>query len=172
MFSTAQQDFLSSFIPVLRDSSLQYYVAFTNTDFNNSYNHLKTFDLVVFASDKPFTFTAVNSFKTPSEYYRFNIYTSNYNGNSEYSYDGARYECTEVTNKFTKVPFTFPAYEFVYSNCTALADTETLVLVPDILSKGRTAVSDRCFDYMPVLLGVLLFVTVTFGFIKKRWLDL
>lgn len=123
MFSTAQNDYLKSLVPVMRDQGYRYYVAYSDNDRDNSYNP----DLyVIFAKDK-ITASGLYSYSIPAGAIRYSIITSNT------SYNNTAYRVTTASlGAFT---LSVDRYEHIYSN--AAPATNSVMLQPDVLYTGE-----------------------------------
>lgn len=119
MFSTAQNDYLKSLVPVMRQQGYRYYVAYSDNDRGNNYDP----DLyVIFAKDK-ITANGLYSYSVPAGSVRYSIITSNT------SYNNTAYRVSTASVGVSMV--TVDRYEHIYSN--AAPATDTVQLQPDIL---------------------------------------
>lgn len=87
MFSAAQNDYLKSLVPVMRQQGYRYYIAYSDNDRDNNYNP----DLyVIFAKDK-ITANSLYSYSVPAGSVRYSIITSNT------SYNNTAYRVTTAS---------------------------------------------------------------------------
>lgn len=123
MFSTAQNDYLKSLVPVMRDQGYRYYVAYSDNDRDNSYNP----DLYVIFSRDKITANSLYSYSVPAGSVRYSIISSNT------SYNNTAYRVTTASlGAFT---LSVDRYEHIYSN--AVPATNAVMLQPDVLYTGE-----------------------------------
>lgn len=143
MFSTAQNDYLKSLIPVMRHQGFRYYVAYSDNDRGNNYDP----DLyVIFSKDKIMA-DDLYRYSVPDGSVRYSIITSNT------SYNNTAYRVTTASlGAFT---LTVDRYEHIYSN--AAPATNTVLLQPDILYTGEVYVNET-LAAVGIVLVIGLFV--------------
>lgn len=123
IFSTVQKDFLESFIPTLRSKGYSYYVAYTNTNVNNTWNSSAQPDLYIVASSDKITASSGYRYTCQSGSVRYSVRTANYStSNNAVNSD-------RVTSSNYSGVFTVNAYEHIYTNAEFTGST----LQPDIL---------------------------------------
>ena len=141
MFNTAQTQILESLIQTNAERGYHYYVAYTTTNTNTSYNTTFKPDLyVVFSTDKIVQNSA----------YTYTIRSVNWSSSS----------AAVNTDRIIPAPFSgrlnIEVYEHVYTN--AVSSTSSYALQPDILKEGSVN-----FEYSALcafLLGSLLFYLI------------
>ena len=129
MFSTAQQDFLDAFIPTLRSKGYKYYVAYTNTNVNNSWVSAAQPDIYIVASTDEITATTSYRYSVPSGSVRYSVRTANYSTNNN------AVNTDRVTSAAYSGTLTVSAYEHIYTNAVFSGTT----LQPDILGGEQYA---------------------------------
>ena len=144
MFSTSQNDYLKSLVPVMRQQGYRYYVAYSDNDRNNNYDP----DLYVIFSKDKITANSLYSYSVPAGSVRYNIITSNT------SYNNTAYRVTTASVGASTV--TVDRYEHVYSNAVPAMDT--VQLQPDILYTGEVYVRETV-SAVGIVLTIGLFVT-------------
>ena len=144
MFSTAQNDYLKSLVPVMRQQGYRYYIAYSDNDRDNNYN---PDHYVIFAKDK-ITANSLYSYSVPASSVRYNIITSNT------SYNNTAYRVTTASVGASTV--TVDRYEHVYSNAVPAMDT--VQLQPDILYTGEVYARETV-SAVGIVLTIGLFVT-------------
>jgi len=144
MFSTSQNDYLKSLVPVMRQQGYRYYVAYSDNDRNNNYDP----DLYVIFSKDKITANSLYSYSVPAGSVRYNIITSNT------SYNNTAYRVTTASVGASTV--TVDRYEHVYSNAVPAMDT--VQLQPDILYTGEVYARETV-SAVGIVLTIGLFVT-------------
>lgn len=144
MFSTAQNDYLKSLVPVMRDQGYRYYVAYSDNDRDNSYNP----DLYVIFSRDKITANSLYSYSVPAGSVRYSIISSNT------SYNNTAYRVTTASlGAFT---LSVDRYEHIYSN--AVPATNAVMLQPDVLYTGEVYARET-LAAVGIVLTIGLFVT-------------
>lgn len=152
MFSTAQNDYLKSLVPVMRQQGYRYYIAYSDNDRDNNYNP----DLyVIFAKDK-ITANSLYSYSVPAGSVRYSIITSNT------SYNNTAYRVITASVEASTV--SVDRYEHIYSN--AAPATDTVQLQPDILYTGEVYVRETV-SAVGIVLVIGLFVSWFWKFFSR-----
>lgn len=152
MFSTAQNDYLKSLVPVMRQQGYRYYVAYSDNDRNNNYDP----DLYLIFSKDKITANSLYSYSVPAGSVRYSIITSNT------SYNNTAYRV--VTASVGAFTVTIDRYEHVYSN--AAPATDTVQLQPDILYTGEVYVRETV-SAVGIVLVIGLFVSWFWKFFSR-----
>lgn len=152
MFSTAQNDYLKSLVPVMRQQGYRYYIAYSDNDRDNNYNP----DLyVIFAKDK-ITANSLYSYSVPAGSVRYSIITSNT------SYNNTAYRVTTAFVGASTV--NIDRYEHIYSNAAPV--TDTVQLQPDILYTGEVYARETV-SAVGIVLVIGLFVSWFWRFFSR-----
>ena len=152
MFSTAQNDYLKSLVPVMRQQGYRYYVAYSDNDRSNNYDP----DLYVIFSKDKITANSLYSYIVPAGSVRYSIITSNT------SYNNTAYRV--ITASVGASTVSVDRYEHIYSN--AAPATDTVQLQPDILYTGEVYVRETV-SAVGIVLVIGLFVSWFWKFFSR-----
>lgn len=123
MFSTTQDNILKTLIPVMRRQGYKYYLAYTNTDTESSWNSSSKVDLYVIFSSEEISADSQYRYVIPAGSVRYSIRSSNYSSGNN-AVNTARYVSESYSGNVTVQP-----YEHIYTN----AEFASYSVQPDIL---------------------------------------
>lgn len=158
LFNTAQQDFLQTLVPTMRERGYSYYVAYSNYRDKESAFGSYLPDLYVVFSKEAISSNNGYTYKVPAGSVRYSCRTVNYSSSSH----------AVNTERIVSEPFSgslsVPEYEFIYTN----SENASTTVQPDILG-GERANNENYMQATVFLLSVFLIFTVLwkiFGKIK------
>lgn len=154
MFSTAQKDFLDSFLPVIRKSGYKHYLAYTDSNVNGSYYNSIP-DLYIIVSDEEIVSSDGYSYSFSGDCLRFSVRTYNYSSGS-YANNTERISCTSFSGSVT-----VSVYEHIFTNSSFTSS----VVQPDYyLSSGGGQV--EAITSCGIILSVVLLLCIFVDFFK------
>ena len=156
MFSTVQKDVLSSLIPVMRKQGYNYYIAYTNTNTDGSWNSSAVVDLYVVFSSEEITANDMYTYLVPSGAVRYAIRTANYSTSSS-AVNTDRYVTSDYSGTLT-----VDVYEHIYTN----AEFSTSSVQPDILYESEGGYMYEAKVGENITLAIFLFFIVFSSLIR------
>ena len=147
MFSTAQNELLSSLVPTLAADGYKYYVAYTNND--NSGYYYSDPDLYVVFSKEPIEVTGTYTYLIPEGAMQYSIRSGNYSSSSSAN-NGERITVQDFSGMLR-----VDVYEHIYTN--AEFSTGSAVM-PDINFRGGGEQLEKTNALGLVCTALLLFV--------------
>lgn len=150
MFSTAQKDVLTSLIPVMRRQGYKYYIAYTNTNTEGSWNTSAVVDLYIVFSSEEISAKDMYTYSVPSGSVRYAIRTPNYSTSAS-GINSERYVFSEYSGTLS-----IDVYEHIYTN----AEFSTSAVQPDILYEAEGGYVYEAEVGQTITLAIALFFVV------------
>ena len=156
MFSTTQDNILKTLVPVMRRQGYKYYLAYTNTDTQSSWNSSSKVDLYVIFSSEEIVANNQYSFTVPADSVRYSIRSSNYSSGTN-AVNTARYVSEAYSGNVN-----IQAYEHVYTN----AEFSSYSVQPDILYESQGGYLYEGVISASILCSILILFIVFRSFIR------
>lgn len=158
MFSTNQLEIVKSIVPTMRNQGFKYYVAYTHTNTDNSWNSSTEPDLYIVFSKEKIIAQSGYKYTIPQNSIQYICRSGNYSTSSS----------AVNTDRIKKENFSgtlsINLYEHIYSNAEY---GESLVVMPDILG-GETYAETTYIQSTNLLLATFLFFVVIWEIWKFR----
>lgn len=157
MFSTAQQAYIEALLPTYAKEGYKYYVVYSNTNTNSSYNSTTYPDLYAVFSKEEITAEDGYTYVIPNDSILVTVRTGNYS-----SSNNAVNTDRVTVNNYAAQTLSINEYEHIYTN----AEFEAYSLQPDyyLSSGGETNVQIEALTF--VMLVVVIFVGL-----RKLWFN-
>lgn len=156
MFSTNQDNIIKSLVPAMRRQGYRYYVAYTNTNTDSSWNSSSKVDLYIIFSEEEIVANSQYSYFVPDGAVRYSIRSGNYSSSSN------AVNTERIVSSSYSGTVNIDAYEHIYTN----AEFSCYSIQPDVLYTAQGGYLYEGVIAASLLCAIVLLFIVFRSFIR------